>query len=85
VIKNKTETMESSPYARVFEEEGRTPMLWNRDHGVSEDLSMSLFNGFDTVLNERDEKIDAEAIPPEPEAPGPVDQSQNDAYFWSSK
>ena len=49
--------MESSPYARVFEDEGRTPMLWNRDHQVSEDLSMSLFNGFDTVLNERDEKI----------------------------
>lgn len=32
-------------------------MLWNRDHGHAEDLSMSMLNGFDAVLNAREEKI----------------------------
>ena len=49
--------MESSPYARVLEDD-RTPMLWSRvDQAGHEDLSMSLFNGFDNVLNQRDTKI----------------------------
>ena len=58
-------------------------MLWNRDTGHVEDLSMSLFNGFDTVLNAPDLKIDPSSIPPEPDAPSPV-VDQSDAYFWSA-
>ncbi len=72
--------MEDSPYARVSED--RIPMLRKERGTQAEDLSQSLFFGFNSVLNARDPRIDAGAIPPEPPAAG-VDQS-SDAYFWSS-
>jgi hypothetical protein len=72
--------MEESPYSRVSED--RIPMLRKERGAQAEDLSQSLFFGFNSVLNARDPRIDAGAIPPEP-APAGVDQS-SDAYFWSS-
>ena len=72
--------MEESPYARVSED--RIPMLRKERGAQAEDLSQSLFFGFNSVLNARDARIDAGAMAPEPAAAG-VDQS-SDAFFWSS-
>ena len=74
-----------SSYARVVHED-RIPMLryrGERTGGQAEDLSQSLFFGFNSVLNGRDARIDAGKLPPEPLAPSEV-VDQSDAYFWSS-
>lgn len=52
---------------------------------AAEDLSHSLFWGFDAVLNAPERKIDPAAIPPEPEAPGPLDAADaSDSMFWTA-
>ena len=63
--------MESpSPYARVGDDDDtRTPMLWTQRQ-EAEDLSMSLFNGFDTVLNAPEPKIGGGSCPPGGVLPG---------------
>lgn len=75
--------MDSSPYARV--QEDRIPMLRYRGErvtGQAEDLSQSLFFGFNSVLNGRDPRIDAaRLIGQEPTAPSDV-VDQSDAFFW---
>jgi hypothetical protein len=74
----------SSAYARVSED--RIPMIRYRGERVAgqpEDLSQSLFFGFNSVLNGRDARIDAGKLHPEPPAPSPV-VDESDASFWSS-